>query len=351
MGYKYSIKDYLCDFLKAYVDYSYEAYAERLTVEDLKIDEKKFFDWVKKPLGSNSICEQVIYDFDSAFDVYSLKFNFQAIEDMVKSYVLKKSDKLEGYNELIKETDKAANNLRGYDELDDFIECDIGLRYEVKDNDSAENILFKTVMQKNLYVLQMLSEEIFHVLDNCNVMNNDLTFEIFDQFVLNRQQKITKDQAVTDGSQFKEPRTKKLQGLYRDFCEADMLPEIDMLFKSSRSDNQRSFKEYVNNFFNGSGEEDEDGNIIRIELSEAEVEEIAQCEAVNYAVACLFNAKGDLDPSEYVITKEDYQKFAAECHSDLTPESAHELADKYKDLLKVYDEVVIQDNKKAYSRL
>lgn len=350
MGYKYSIKDDLCDFLKAYVDYYNQHNDIQLTVESLDINEKKFFNWCKKGFGSNVISDTVISDFNSALSVYDEEFSPEDVEKVIKTIVEKNNNCLDAYSKLLKETDEAISNLRGYDEFSDYIQTDLPARYVVSETDNAENILYKTAMQKNLYLCKMLSEEIFHVLNNCNALENDLTFEIFDQFVLNRQQKITKDQAVTDGSQFKEPKTKKLQRLYRDFCNADMLPEIDMLFKSSRSDNQRSFKEYVNNFFNGSGEEDEDENIIRIELSEAEVEEIAQCEAVNYAVACLFNAKGDLDPSEYVITKEDYQKFAAECHSDLTPESAHELADKYKNLLKVYDEVVVEDKKKAHSR-
>lgn len=339
-----NVKNEIVNFLEAYISNHNDHSDQKLNYESIEIDEAKFLNWCKKGLGSNTITEKMIASFDDCLDIYNEEINVIKLEDTINSYIKDSElNKLDACSKLLRETDYTIKHLRGYDEFEDFLETDIPKKYKIADKDCVEGILFKAAMLTNLWACKMLSEEIFHVLDNCNVMNNDLTFEIFDQFVLNRQQEFTKDQIISYGSEFMEPKSKKLQGLYRDFCLAEVLPEVGMLFKNSEEDNQRSFRDYVKDFFNVH-EDENDPESFSLELSDEEIEEIAQCEAINYSIACLFNSDGEHDPDDLVITKDDYQNFIKECSSDLTPEKAHQLADCYQNILIEADKIKISDD-------
>ena len=181
-----------------------------------------------------------------------------------------------------------------------------------------------------------------------------ITYECFDQFVLNLQRQYDKNKFVTKNDCFKKPQNTKIQWIFQThYCRGPNLePAYDLI--ETPEDNQRSFYNLINASCNCLEEEEDDFMIFtrrHLALSNTEIEEIAQCEAVNYAIDCLFNSKRDLESDRYyVIKKDDYKKFVAKCNSSMTPETAHELADKYKDMLKIYDEIVIQDKKKTYSR-
>lgn len=362
------LKTELKDFLTNYLEYYNERNFKKLSIEELNIDELKFFNWLIKGSGSNLFINQFITDFDSALSVYNQNFNLSTIEDRIKSFVSNPDDRplenmvmqhvindsQDAYEALISEADVLVDYLRAYADFEKFLQTDTGIRYQITDEDSSETILFKKAMQKNLFAMQIYAEDIFCKLDDCNAMPHYLTYECFDQFVLNLQRQYDKNKYVTKDDCFKEPQNPRTRSIFQHhYCGgANLEPDYELI--ETPEDNQRSFYDLINASCNSLEEEEDDFMIFtrkHLVLSGTEIEEIAHCEAVNYAIDCLFNSKRALEPDRYyVIKKDDYKKFVAKCNSSMTPETAHELADKYKDILKIYDEIVIQDKKKTHSR-